>query len=82
MQEHQPAFTVINSPRFHAIPAHDHTRSETFILVNFHQRLVLIGGTSYAGEIKKSIFSVMNYLLPDKGVLPMHCSANIGPQAQ
>ncbi|MEJ2317427.1 MAG: phosphoenolpyruvate carboxykinase (ATP) [Gammaproteobacteria bacterium] len=75
---HVPEFTVINSPRFHAIPSHDHTRSETFILVNFHQRLVLIGGTSYAGEIKKSIFSVMNYLLPDKGVLPMHCSANIG----
>ena len=75
---HVPEFTVINSPRFHAIPTHDHTRSETFILVNFHQRLVLIGGTSYAGEIKKSIFSVMNFLLPDKGVLPMHCSANIG----
>ena len=75
---HQPYFTVINSPQFHAVPSYDHTRSETFILVNFHQRLVLIGGTSYAGEIKKSIFSVMNYLLPDKGVLPMHCSANIG----
>ena len=76
--DHEPYFTVINSPRFHAIPSQDHTRSETFILVNFHRRLVLIGGTSYAGEIKKSIFSVMNYLLPDKGVLPMHCSANIG----
>ena len=75
---HEPYFTVIDSPRFHAVPSQDHTRSETFILVNFHQRLVLIGGTSYAGEIKKSIFSVMNYLLPDRGVLPMHCSANIG----
>ncbi|MCB1787474.1 MAG: phosphoenolpyruvate carboxykinase [Chromatiaceae bacterium] len=78
LDSHEPYFTVINSPRFHAIPSQDHTRSETFILVNFHQRMVLIGGTSYAGEIKKSIFSVMNYLLPDKGVLPMHCSANIG----
>ncbi len=76
--DHEPYFTVIDSPRFHAVPSQDHTRSETFILVNFHQRLVLIGGTSYAGEIKKSIFSVMNYLLPDRGVLPMHCSANIG----
>ncbi len=75
---HEPHFTVINSPRFHAIPGQDHTHSQTFILVNFHQRLVLIGGTSYAGEIKKSIFSVMNYLMPDQGVLPMHCSANIG----
>jgi len=75
---HEPYFTVIDAPRFHAVPSLDHTQSETFILVNFRQRLVLIGGTSYAGEIKKSIFSVMNYLLPGKGVLPMHCSANIG----
>ena len=82
LQTHEPAFTVIDSPRFHAVPSEDHTRSETFILVNFHQRLVLIGGTSYAGEIKKSIFSVMNYLLPGKGVLPMHCSANIGPDGK
>ncbi len=79
---HEPYFTVIDSPRFHAIPSQDQTRSETFILVNFHKRLVLIGGTSYAGEIKKSIFSVMNYLLPGKGVLPMHCSANIGPDGK
>ncbi len=78
LPNHEPYFTVINSPRFHAIPAQDHTRSETFILVNFNRRLVLIGGTSYAGEIKKSIFSVMNFLLPNRGVLPMHCSANIG----
>jgi phosphoenolpyruvate carboxykinase (ATP) len=78
LNSHEPFFTVINSPRFHAIPSIDETRSETFILVNFLKRIILIGGTSYAGEIKKSIFSVMNYLLPDKGVLPMHCSANIG----
>jgi phosphoenolpyruvate carboxykinase (ATP) len=82
LKTHVPEFTVINSPRFHAIPSQDHTKSETFILVNFHKRLVLIGGTSYAGEIKKSIFSVMNFLLPDRGVLPMHCSANIGPDGK
>lgn len=77
LKNHVPEFTVIDSPRFHAVPSQDGTRSETFILVNFEKRLVLIGGTSYAGEIKKSIFSVMNYILPRKGVLPMHCSANI-----
>ena len=75
---HEPFFTVIDSPRFHAIPGLDQTNSETFVLVNFKKRLVLIGGTSYAGEIKKSIFSVMNYLMPGRNVLPMHCSANIG----
>lgn len=82
LAEHVPQFTVINSPRFHGIPTQDGTRSETFILVSFDQRLVLIGGTSYAGEIKKSIFTVMNYLLPRRGVLPMHCSANIGPDGR
>ncbi len=82
LEGHVPEFTVINSPRFHAIPSLDQTRSETFILVNYSKRLVLIGGTSYAGEIKKSIFSVMNYLLPGRGVLPMHCSANISPDGK
>ncbi len=77
-----PGFTVINSPRFHAIPSIDGTRSETFITINFAKRLVLIGGTSYAGEIKKSIFTVMNYLMPFRDVLPMHCSANIGPDGR
>ncbi|RME78480.1 MAG: phosphoenolpyruvate carboxykinase [Chloroflexi bacterium] len=76
---HQPEFTVIDCPRFHAIPEADKTNSEVFILVNFAKKLVLIGGTSYAGEIKKSIFTVMNYLLPFKNVMPMHCSANVGP---
>ena len=76
---HQPEFTVIDVPSFTARAGTDHTNSETFILVNFAKRLVLIGGTNYAGEIKKSIFSVMNYLLPLRDVMPMHCSANVGP---
>jgi phosphoenolpyruvate carboxykinase (ATP) len=77
-----PDFTVINSPKFHAIKEQDGTNSETFIVVNFKKRLVLIGGTSYAGETKKSIFSVMNHILPTKGVLPMHCSANISSKGE
>ena len=73
-----PDFTVLHAPSLRADPATDGTNSETFVVLNFARRLVLIGGTSYAGEIKKSIFSVLNYLLPARGVLPMHCSANIG----
>src|SRR5215470_13769629 len=76
---HMPEFTVIDVPEFHAVPEIDGTRSETFIVINFEKKLVLIGGTQYAGEIKKSIFSILNYLLPQKNVLSMHCSANIGP---
>jgi phosphoenolpyruvate carboxykinase (ATP) len=82
LASHIPGFTVIDVPRFHAIPETDGTLSETFIIVNFAKKLVLIGGTSYAGEIKKSIFSVMNYLMPKKSVMPMHCSANIGPDGK
>jgi len=73
-----PEYTIINAPRFHARPDVDGTDSEVFVLVNFERKLVLIGGTSYAGENKKSIFSVLNYLLPRRGVLSMHCSANVG----
>jgi phosphoenolpyruvate carboxykinase (ATP) len=69
---------VIDSPSFKADPTRHGTRSEVMIAVNFARALVLVGGTSYAGEMKKSIFSVLNYLLPLRGVLPMHCSANIG----
>jgi phosphoenolpyruvate carboxykinase (ATP) len=78
LADHVPEFTVINAPKFHANPEDDHTDSEAFVIVNFERRLVIIGGTSYAGEIKKSIFSILNYLLPQRGVLSMHCSANVG----
>ncbi|MCM3903834.1 MAG: phosphoenolpyruvate carboxykinase [Pyrinomonadaceae bacterium] len=75
---HRPEFTVINFPTFQADPQRDGTRSPTFILMDFSQRLVLIGGTSYAGETKKSVFTILNYLLPQRGVMSMHCSANVG----
>jgi phosphoenolpyruvate carboxykinase (ATP) len=75
-----PHFTVIDIPSFTAIPEEDGTRSEVFIIMNFERRLVLVGGTSYAGEIKKSIFSALNYLLPKQNVLSMHCSANRGAE--
>ena len=78
LQAHEPQFTVICAPGCKADPAADGTRSATFILVNFEKKVVIIGGTAYAGEIKKSVFTVMNYLLPLKGVMPMHCSANLG----
>ncbi|MBV9280024.1 MAG: phosphoenolpyruvate carboxykinase (ATP), partial [Chloroflexi bacterium] len=74
----EPEFTVIDVPSFHADPELDDTRSEVFIVLNFERRVVMIGGTSYGGEIKKSIFTVLNYLLPMRGVLSMHCSANYG----
>ena len=76
---HAAEFTVIAAPEFEAIPERDGTRSGTFILGDFTQKIILIGGTKYAGEMKKSIFGVMNYLLPPRDVLPMHCSSNIGP---
>ncbi len=75
---HVPEFTVISAPGFHSRPEMDGTRSEVFILIHFGRKEVLIGGTLYAGEIKKSVFTVMNYLLPTRGVLPMHCAASYG----
>jgi phosphoenolpyruvate carboxykinase (ATP) len=75
---HRPEFTIVAVPDFQAVPERDGTRSEVFIILNFAKRLVLIGGTQYAGEIKKSVFSILNYLLPRRGVLSMHCSANVG----
>jgi len=74
-----PEFTVVNCPSFKADPARHGCRSETVIAVSFEQGLILVGDTSYAGENKKGIFSVMNYLLPGRGVMPMHCSANHAP---
>ena len=74
-----PEFTIIQAPDFDADPNVDGTISRTGIVVNFSKKIVLICGTSYAGEIKKSVFSILNYLLPPDGVMPMHCSANIGP---
>jgi len=77
-----PEYTIIDLPSFRADPARHGTRSETVIAVNFTEKLILIGGTSYAGEMKKSVFGILNYLLPVKGVMPMHCSANIGPDGK
>src|SRR6266849_4288840 len=76
----EPGFEVLHAPEFQADPAIHGTKSGTFIILSFAQRTILIGGTRYAGELKKSIFSVLNYLLPLKGVLSMHCSANVGKQ--
>mgnify|MGYP006160673925 CR=1 FL=1 len=73
-----PEYTIIDLPTFVADPARHGCRSETVIAVNFTEKLILIGGTRYAGEMKKSVFGILNYLLPTKGVMPMHCSANIG----
>jgi phosphoenolpyruvate carboxykinase (ATP) len=73
-----PEYTIIDLPSFRADPARHGCRSETVIAVNFSEKLILIGGTAYAGEMKKSVFGILNYLLPAKGVMPMHCSANIG----
>jgi len=78
MRRHVPEFTVIAAPGFNASPIIDSTRSETFIIINFAERLAIIGGSAYGGEIKKTIFTVLNFLLPLDGVLPMHCSANVG----
>ena len=78
LETHDPEFTVMSLNDFEAITEVDGTNSNVFILINLSKKLVLICGTSYAGEIKKSIFSVMNYILPARGVFPMHCSANIG----
>ena len=77
-----PEYTIIDLPSFKADAERHGTRSETVIAVNFAEKLILIGGTKYAGEMKKSVFGVLNYLLPAKGVMPMHCSANIGPDGK
>ncbi len=81
-RQHIPDFTLICVPSFKGFPAIDSTRTSTFILLNFDQRMCIIGDTAYGGEIKKSIFTVMNYLLPLEGVMPMHCSANQGDNGE
>jgi phosphoenolpyruvate carboxykinase (ATP) len=78
MKHFKPAYTIIVLPGFKAKPAVHGTASETVIAVNFTKKIVLIGGTAYAGEIKKSVFTILNYLLPPRRVMPMHCSANVG----
>jgi phosphoenolpyruvate carboxykinase (ATP) len=78
LENFSPAFTLLSVNDFRAIPGVEGTRTETFIIISFGEKMVLIGSTSYAGEIKKAMFSVMNYLLPKKDVFPMHCSANVG----
>jgi len=79
-RKHVPEFTIIVAPGFNASPIIDGTRTETFIVANFAERLAIIGGTAYGGEIKKTIFTVLNFQLPLEGVFPMHCSANVGPE--
>lgn len=74
----KPEFTVICAPSYKANPARDKIRSEAFVIINFSRKMVIIGGTFYGGEIKKAIFTVMNFLFPFRGVFPMHCSANVG----
>jgi len=71
-----PGFTIVNCPSFNSDPAKHGCRSDVIIAISMEQKLILIGGTEYAGENKKSVFSIMNYLLPEKGIMPMHCSAN------
>jgi phosphoenolpyruvate carboxykinase (ATP) len=78
LPKHVPEWTILHAPGFRASPEVDGTNSDVFIILNFERRMILIGGTSYAGEIKKSIFTALNYLMPQQGVLPMHCAANVG----
>src|SRR4051812_31340928 len=78
LKSHHPEFTIVSAPEFQAEPERDGTNSGAFILVSFTRKIILIGGTKYAGEMKKSIFGIMNFLLPERNVFPMHCSANVG----
>ena len=81
-RNHVPEFTIVAAPDFHAWAPIDSTRTGTFIALDFSRKLCLIGGTEYAGELKKSVFTVLNYLLPLEGVLSMHCSANVGEDGE
>ena len=79
LADYEPEFTIIDLPSFRADPDRHGTRTQTVVAVNFSEKLILIGGTEYGGEMKKSVFGVLNFQLPEKDVMPMHCSANIGP---
>ena len=79
LADFMPEFTIVDLPSFRADPVRHGTRSETVVAVSFTDKLILIGGTAYAGEMKKSVFGILNYQLPAAGIMPMHCSANIGP---
>src|SRR5215472_15755466 len=81
-EDHVPEFTVLFAPTFYTSPEKDGTGSKTCIALNFKKRAIIIAGTEYAGEVKKSIFTVLNHLLPAQNVMPMHCSANIGPDGR
>jgi phosphoenolpyruvate carboxykinase (ATP) len=78
LPNHVPEFTIMHAPGFRAMPEEEGLNSDIFVILNFSRRMILIGGTAYAGEIKKSIFTALNYLLPQRGVLPMHCSTTVG----
>ena len=82
LQSFVPEYTIIDLPSFRADPERHGCRSETVVAVNFSEKLILIGGTAYAGEMKKGVFGILNYLLPASGVMPMHCSANVGPDGK
>ena len=75
-------YTIIDLPSFRADPERHGCRSETVIAIDFMQRLILIGGTGYAGEMKKAVFTILNFVLPQQSVMPMHCSANIGAEGE
>ena len=76
LRGHVPEYTILHAPNLRAIPNQDGTNSGVFVVLSLDRGLVIIGGTHYAGEIKKAIFTIMNHILPAKGLLPMHCSAN------
>lgn len=80
LKKHEAQFTIVSAPTFKADPAIDGTNSEAFVMISLERGIILIGGTEYAGEMKKSIFSIMNYLLPKQDILSMHCSANVGDE--
>ena len=79
LEDFAPEYTIIDLPSFRADPKRHGCRSETVVAVNFEKKIILIGGTAYAGEMKKGVFGLLNFLLPAQGIMPMHCSANIGP---